>query len=414
MICDERTLSLSEIVGGGYSDFWRSRHRYRLLKGGRASKKSKTTALNLIVRLMSIPGANLLCLRQVAATLRDSVLADLQWAVRRLGAEGCWEVLQGEPRMRCRLNGSEILFRGLDDPLKLASLSASGGSLCFIWLEEAFEVRSRGDFEKLELLLRGPAPAGGFKQMTLTFNPWLSSHWLFDFFHREDPEVFTQTATYLQNEFLDAQDLALFERIRLEQPERYRVEGLGEWGTPGESVFANLLVERFDQSRFDNWREGLDWGFSVDPLAWIACHYDRHRRTLYVCDEIYARGLLGRDAAREIGARTRGVPIVADSSEPRSIAEMRTLGLRVRGAKKGPGSIESGIKWLQGLSAIVLNPACRNAVREFSGLHYIQDRAGGTMPRIAPGEDHLVDAARYALEDEWRGRQGPVFLRGRT
>ncbi len=404
-------LSLSEIVGGGYADFWRSRHRYRLVKGSRASKKSKTAALNFIVRLMTMPGVNLLCLRNTAATLRDSVYADLCWAVNRLGAAGEWEMLRGEPRMRFKSNGNEVLFRGLDDPLKLSSLTVSSGSLCFVWLEEAFELKSVRDFEKLELLLRGPAPDGAFKQFTLTFNPWLRGHWLFEFFNREDPEVFAMTSTYLQNEFLDEQDRALFDRIRAEQPERYLVEGLGEWGVSGELVFNNLKIGSFSQKGFDNWREGLDWGFSTDPLAWIACHYDKRKRVLYICDEIYSRGLLGVEAAREIRARTRGAVIIADSSEPRSIAEMRALGLRIRGAKKGPGSVESGIKRLQGLSAIIIDPGCVSAAREFSELHYQSGRAGDTIPKIAAGPDHLVDAARYALEDDMPDRPGALSVK---
>ena len=392
-----REIVLSSLVGGGYAAFWEDRSRYRLIKGGRGSKKSKTTALNLLVRLMEHEGANLLCVRKTGATLHDSVFADLLWAAERLEVSPLWRVTRSPLRMKFLPNGNEVLFRGLDDALKLTSISVPHGMLCWIWVEEAYELRDREEFEKLDLTLRGQTPDGLFKQMTLTFNPWQREHWLFDLFERGE-DVFARTTTYLCNEFLDEADLRLFMRMKRDQPERYRVEGLGEWGIPGGAVFTNLSNDSFDESGFDNWFEGLDWGFADDPLAWVRVHYDRRADRLYICDELLRPGLSNRQAYELLRERS-GTVITADSAEPKSIAELRGYGLRIRPAKKGAGSVLSGLRWLQGLRGMVIHPRCVNARRELHNLAFDRDSRGLALPRTR-GEDHLTDALRYALEGE--------------
>lgn len=164
-------ISLKEVVGGSYKEFWRCKKPYRIVKGSRGSKKSKTAALNFIVRLMQYPAANLLVVRKTYATLRDSCYAELKWAINRLGVSHLWKSTQSPLEITYIPTGQKILFRGMDDPLKITSITVDTGCLCFVWIEEAYEITDEDAFNKLEMSIRGEVPEGLFKQFTMTFNP---------------------------------------------------------------------------------------------------------------------------------------------------------------------------------------------------------------------------------------------------
>jgi phage terminase large subunit len=177
--------------------------------------------------------------------------------------------------------GQKILFRGFDDVLKLASTTVEKGYLCWVWIEEAYEIESEADFEKLDLSVpRGTVPAPLFKQTTLTFNPWSEKHWLKKrFFDSERPDVDSYSTNYLINEFLDETDRAVFERLKEENPRRYAVSGLGEWGIADGLVYENWEVKEFDPAELgketkEEWQYasffGLDYGYTNDPTAFIA------------------------------------------------------------------------------------------------------------------------------------------------
>ena len=236
----ERRISLPEAVGKGYRDFWHFKGRYRLCKGSRASKKSKTTALNTIYRIMKYPMSNALYVRRVFNTVRDSCYADLKWAALRLGVAHLWEFRVSPMEAEYKPTGQKIFFRGLDDPLKLASISVSVGYLCWLIIEEAFEIEKESDFDTVNESIRGyiPEDSGLFKQATLIFNPWSESHWIKKrFYDVKDPDVLAVTTNYLCNEWLDEADIKLFDDMKKNNPTRYKVAGLGEWGIDGGVVF---------------------------------------------------------------------------------------------------------------------------------------------------------------------------------
>ena len=269
-------VRISSLVGGGYDEFWNSKKRYRVVKGGKGSKKSSTTALNLIYRLLKYPESNLLVVRAVMNTHRDSTFAQLKWAQERLGVAHLFRNTVSPLEMVYLPTGQKIIFRGFDDVLKLASTTVEKGYLNFVWVEEAFEIESLEDFEKLDLSVpRGKMPSHLFKQTTVTFNPWSEKHWLkARFFDRTLPDVDTYTTNYLINEFLDETDRAVFERMKVTNRRKYEVAGLGNWGIAEGLVFENweIGVPEISKEHEYRWKSffGLDYGYTNDPTAFIA------------------------------------------------------------------------------------------------------------------------------------------------
>ncbi len=411
MTLPRKTTSIPDIVGGGYGDFWAFRGRYRVCKGSRASKKSKTTALNFIVRLMQYPDANLLVVRKVFRTLKDSCYTDLKWAMRRLGVEMWWDCKESPLEMTYRPTGQKILFRGLDDPMKITSITVERGSLCWMWIEEAYEVGSEADFNMLDESIRGHVEPPLFKQVTLTFNPWSGRHWLKARFFdcRPSPDVLAKTTNYTCNEFLDEADRLMFGSMKLRDPTRYRVAGLGDWGVVEGLAFENVTLAAIsdeDIKGFERACHGLDWGYYPDPTAYVRCHYEHGLRKLY----IYGEAILYRASSHDVYERlvAEGVQpddtLICDNSDKRSIADLRAYGLdRALAASKKPGSRNYSMKWLQGLSEIVIDERrCPTAAREFSDFSYAKAPDGSLIDQFQDGNDHCIDAVRYATNMIWR------------
>ena len=203
-------ISLNKVVGRGYKEFWNFKGRYRVAKGGRGSKKSTTTALNIIYRMMKYPLANTLVVRKVQDTQKDSTYAQLKWAANQLGVSHLWEFKLSPLEIRFTPTGQKILFRGLDDPLKITSITVDTGYLCWAWFEECYQITNEDDFDKVDMSIRGELPEGYFKQITLTFNPWNEKHWLKRrFFDDPNPNTLAITTNYTCNEFLGDDDRAL-------------------------------------------------------------------------------------------------------------------------------------------------------------------------------------------------------------
>lgn len=393
---------MKAVVGGGYGAFWRSKHRYRVVKGSRGSKKSKTCALNFIVRLMQYPQSNLLVIRKTAATLRDSCFSDLKWAIHRLGVDAYWKWTTSPLEITYLPTGQRILFRGMDDPLKITSISVPKGVLNFVWIEEAFEIGKEDEFNKLDMSIRGEMPEGLFKQITLTLNPWSAQWWgKARFFDVEDADIFTDTTTYLCNEWLDASDRRIFEKMKINNPRRYRIEGLGEWGIAEGLIYENVVFEDFDvqalrakagvKSAF-----GLDFGFT-DPTAFVACMVDESEGKIYVFDELYKQGMTNARIAERIDAMGyAGERIVCDSAEPKSIQELRDLGIRAEPSRKGRDSVLHGIQKLQNYQWVV-STKCNEFYHEISNYAWEKDKFGKPTDKPEHEWSHGMDAARYAL-----------------
>lgn len=396
----ESRISLQSIVGKGYKDFWNFKGRYRVCKGSRASKKSKTAALNAIFRIMKYPQSNLLVIRKTFATLKDSCYTDLRWAIRRFGVESLFECKQSPLEITYKPTGQKILFRGLDDPLKITSITVSVGCLCWLWIEEAYEIDSEADFNMLDESIRGITPEGLFKQITLTFNPWSDRHWLKRrFFDVSNDDVLAITTNYMCNEWLDEADKRLFEHMKESNPKRYEVAGLGNWGVTEGLIFENWRTEDLTEliPTFDNIYCGMDFGYSIDPNALIKVHISKAQRKIYVFDEWYQAGMTDRGLLRVCKDFFGNLYVICDSAEPKTIDYLASGGIKAVPAMKGADSINRGIRWLQSYEIIVHN-GCQNFINEISQYHWMKDKYGNAMAKACDENNHLLDALRYATE----------------
>lgn len=408
-----KKVKLPELVGKGYKDFWNFKGRYRVCKGSRGSKKSKTTALFFIYSMMKYPGANLLVVRKVYRTLKDSCFTDLKWAINILGVQDYWSVKESPLEIIYIPTGQKILFRGLDDPLKVTSITVETGHLCWAWIEEAYEINKEQDFNMLDESIRGTVEEPLYKQITLTFNPWNERHWLKKrFFDVEDENIMAKTTNYMCNEWLDDSDKKLFEDMKKNNPRRYQVAGLGNWGIVEGLVYENWEEKEFDVneiSRSEGVKSafGLDFGYTNDPSAFFCGLIDVANKEIYVFDEIYKNAMKNRQIAEEIIRKGYGKEkIVADSQEPKSIDELYDLGLKgIRKSRKGRDSINNGIQYIQDYK-IIIHPRCVNFITEISNYMWDKDKFDNPVNKPVDDFNHLMDAMRYALESY---SKGPTF-----
>ena len=404
-------LSMQDMVGKGYAKFWNFKGRYRVVKGSRASKKSKTMALWCISQLMKYPQANLLVVRKTYRTLKDSCFSDLKWAVHKLKVDEHWTFTVNPLEITYKPTGQKILFRGLDDPLKVTSISVDIGYLCWCWIEEAYEITDEEDFDMLDESIRGEVPDNLFKQITLTFNPWNEKHWLKRrFFDVKDEDILALTTNYMCNEWLDESDRKVFETMKRNNPRRYQVAGLGNWGIVDGLVYENWKEEKFDLEEIKKKYNlesafGLDFGYTNDPSALFCGLVDRDNMKIYVFDEMYEKGLSNRAIYQNIlDMGYVKEQITADSAEPKSIDELRNLGLyRVKSANKGKDSINNGIQYIQDFE-IIIHPRCVNFITEISNYTWDKDKFGNKLNKPIDDFNHLLDAFRYAMERFNKGK----------
>lgn len=406
-----KNISLKKTVGKGYNKFWHFKGRYRVVKGSRASKKSKTTALWYITNMMKYPGANLLVVRKTFRTLKDSCFTELKWAIHRLGVDAHWKITDSPLQLEYVPTGQKVYFRGLDDPLKVTSITVDVGSLCWMWIEEAYEIMNEADFDILDESIRGQVEDGLFKQITLTFNPWNEHHWMKKRFFDAppDPDILALTTNYLCNEWLDAADKKVFDTMKANNPRRYSVAGLGNWGIVDGLVFENWTEKAFnleDIKRIAGIKSafGLDFGYTNDPSALWCGMVDMKNKKIYVFDEMYQTGMSNEAIHAKI--QTMGYTkekITADCAEPKSIDRLRELGLsKVKGARKGKDSVNNGIDFIQDFE-IIIHPQCVNFLTEVSNYTWATDKFGKKLNSPIDDFNHLMDAMRYGLESMSKG-----------
>ena len=386
---------------------------YRLC-GGRGSTKSSFISIEIIYGIMKNPDANAVVIRKIGAYLRDSVLAQLEWAADTLGVGDLWQVKQNPMEMVYTETGQKILFRGADEPKKLKSTKVSRGYIRYIWYEELDEFNGPEEIRSInQSLMRG-----GIKfEVFYSYNPPKSiKSWVN--IEKLPPDTLVHHSTYLEvpPEWIGEQFITEAEHIKKVQPEIYEHEYLGKVTGTGGEVFTNLTERKITDEEirsFEEIRRGIDFGYAADPFVYIICHFDSKRKRLYIFGEVYAAGLSNAKAIKIInGLGNYRQTIVCDSAEPKSIREFREAGLPVTGARKGPDSIEYGIKFLQSLEEIIIDSErCPNAYREFAQYEIEKDRFGNNRAEYPDKNNHTIDAVRYALEQDTAFKKAKIIKR---
>ena len=378
-------------------------HPVQIYFGGSSSGKSYAIAQRCVIDLLN--GRNYLVVRKTGSSIAKSTFNEITEKIHLMNLSKYFRISIGSFTITCILNGCQAMFTGLDDVEKVKSVKPALGVITDIWVEEATEI-SENDYRQLQKRLRGIAKFK--KRITMSFNPILQTHWLYkEFFpelwrdgvqYVENEETSILKTTYRDNPHLMPDDI---KRLESETDPYHRAVYLeGNWGTLSETIFKNWEVLDFDKESFGNYRYGLDWGFASDPFACVRMGVDLARRTLWVCDEIYQTELLNDAAIPRVKKVVGGGILWCDSAEPKSIAEFRANGINARPVKKGAGSIEAGINFLKRFQ-IKVHPSCINTIKELSVYHYkIDKKTGEALPQPEGGDDHAIDAMRYAMESD--------------
>lgn len=397
-------------------DVMEGRHTYYWLKGGRGSCKSSFASVMIVLGMMRDPDANCVAIRRVAVNLKDSVFNQLLWAIEMLGVSEFWAVKLSPMELIYKPTGQKILFRGADKPQKIKSTKVSKGYIRYVWYEELAEFDGmRGIRTINQSLLRG----GSDFEVFYTYNPPESQrNWVNTAVTEVGEDALVHSSTYLTvpREWLGEQFIADAEHLKEINPQAYRHEYLGEAVGTGGEVFTNLAIREIPDEEiaaFDRIKRGVDFGYAADPFVYVVCHYDSKHKRLFIFDEIYKLRLSNERAAEMIRERTQYRQyIVADSAEPKSIAEMRRYGLPMREATKGPDSVEYGVKFLQSLESIVIDRRrCPETAREFLNYELEPDGNDGFKDGYPDRDNHTIDAVRYAMEDEIAHRKARVLKR---
>ena len=357
--------------------------------------------------MMKDKNANAVVLRKVGFNLKDSVFEQLKWAIDVLGVSSYWEFRLSPLEIRYSLTGQKIIFRGADNPKKIKSTKFSKGYCKYIWYEELDEFSGMEEVRTInQSLMRGGSPFCVF----YSFNPpksnrnWVNAESLVI---NENRLMHHSTFLTVPKEWLGEQFFIEAEHLKKTKPESYKHEYLGEIVGTGGEVFTNLSIREISDleiESFDRIKRGLDWGYASDPLHYTVNHYDKTRRRLYIFYEIHAVNMSNRKIAELIKKENiSNNVIVCDSAEPKSIAELNDYGINVIGAKKGPDSVEYGIKWLQDLEEIIIDPnRCPATLMEFNSYELEIDKEGFFKAKFPDKNNHSIDAVRYSREFEMR------------
>jgi phage terminase large subunit len=381
-----------------YTHFW--------LGGGRGSTKSSFVGVELILGIMKDPNANGVVLRKVKDTLKESVFDQLVWAIDVLGVEQYWEVPEAKLVLTYIPTGQQIRFRGADKPKKIKSMKFARGYCKYIWYEEVDEFNGMEEIRMInQSLMRG----GEKFTVFYSYNPPKSANnWVNAEVQLTRDDRLFHHSNYLTvpREWLGEQFIVEAEHLKVTKPTSYQHEYLGEVTGTGGEVFDNVQIRRISDdeiSEFYNVKRGLDFGYAIDPLSYNVVHYDRKKKRLYVYHELYKVGLSNYSAYHDYIKKENknNEMVLGDSAEPKSLHELRQYGLKVRGVKKGPDSVEYGIKFLQSLEAIIIDDMrCPETAREFLTYELDKDANGNFKAAFPDRNNHAIDAVRYALNDE--------------
>lgn len=395
--------SISPSFDGVFYDIQEHKYTHYWLAGGRGSTKSSFVGLIIPLLLMQNPNCHVVVLRKVRNTVKNSVFPQIQWGIDTLQMTGKFRAITSPHEITYTLTGQKILFFGLDDPAKVKSIKLPFGYVGIVWFEELDQFSGMEEIRNvLQSLLRG----GEKYWVFCTYNPPKSrNNWVNEEIIQTRPDRLVHHSTYLDvpREWLGEQFFLEADTLKNKNELLYRHEYLGEVTGTGGAVFDNVEDMAMSDERvgnFDRLYYGLDFGFAVDPLAFVAIHYDKKKEEVYIFDELYRQKLTNDRTGKWLKRKYPTAMLIADSAEPKSIAELRSMGVNVRGARKGRDSVDYGIKWLQSRRTIYIDKRrCPNAYREFVTYEYERNREGQFISAYPDKNNHAIDAVRYGLDD---------------
>lgn len=380
-----------------------------VIKGGRGGLKSSYVGLKIPELIMKNKSCHALVTRNVGNTIRDSVYAQIKWGIEQLGVSDRFECTVSPMQIVYKPTGQTIYFRGMDDPLKIKSIKVPFGYIGILWYEEFDQYEGEEAIRSVnQSALRGTDENGESKSIKFeTFNPPASAqNWANRYVLQPRKGMTVLHTTYLDvpKEWLGQAFIDEAETLKALNEKAYENEYLGKVTGTGGQVFENLEIRDITDgeiNNFDRLRQGLDWGYYPDPLAFVRGYFDKTRRTLYIFDEVKRIKTSNEDLAAEVLTKYKEVRTIADSAEPKSISYMRGQGYNIIGAEKPPGSVEYGMKWLSSLVKIVIDRnRCPNTAQEFEESEYLKDKDGNYISGYPDKNNHFQDAVRYMMNDE--------------
>lgn len=391
-------------------DIQEHKHTEYVFPGGRGSTKSSFVSLNVIDLIMTHPDMHAVVMRQVADTMRGSVYQQILWAIDALGLTDDFHATVSPMEITRKSTGQKIYFRGADDPGKVKSIKVPFGYIGILWLEELDQFAGPESVRKIEQsVIRGGDIAYIFK----SFNPPKTiSNWANKYIKVPKESRLVTYSTYkdVPEKWLGKPFIEEAEFLKEVNPDAYENEYMGVANGSGGSVFDNVTIREITDAeiaQFDNILNGVDWGWYPDLYAFVRVHYDAARLKLYVWMEYTCNKQSNRQTAdklREFGIRGNDL-IICDSAEEKSVGDYKSYGLFARAAEKGPGSREYSFKWLQSLREIVIdNVRCPVAAEEFLNYEYERDKDDNVISGYPDGDDHCIDAVRYATNRIWKRR----------
>ncbi|MGH2080062.1 PBSX family phage terminase large subunit [Aerococcus urinaeequi] len=411
---------MSSLIPTNFHSVWRAsldpNKLHIACKGGRGSGKSSNVA-HIIVQMLMRYAVNGVAIRKTDNTLEQSVYEQIKWAIAEQQVTHLFKFNKSPLRITYKPRGNYIVFRGAQNPERIKSLKDSQFPFAIGWIEELAEFKTEDEVKTItNSLLRGELADGLFYKFFYTYNPpkrkqsWVNKKYETQF---QPNNTFVHASTYLDNPFIAKAFIEEAEATKERSERRYVWEYLGEAIGSGVVPFDNLEFRRItdeEYTTFDNIRNGLDFGYATDPLAFVRWHYDKKKNGIYAMDEFYAQKVSNRKIAQWLHEKGyQSDEIHADGAEPKSIAEIKFEHNvpRIRGAKKGPDSVEYGEKWLDDLDFICIDPKrTPNIAREFESIDYQVDRDGNPKPRLEDKDNHTIDSTRYAFVDDMRTSGG--------
>ena len=401
-------VKLSELIAPSFYEIHKELkaelHDECWLKGGRGSTKSTFVSIQIVLGMLKDSEANAVVTRRYQNELRDTVYGQFEWTIAKMGLGDYFKFQVAPMQIIYIPTGQKIVFKAADNPLKMKSINLGRGYIKYAWFEEVDQFASMDEIRNiLQSLFRGENK----KRISFySFNPPKSGRsWVNQ--EVKIPKLGRRVhhSTYLDvpPEWLGERFLADAEHLKKTNEMAYRHEYLGEEVGTGLEVFNNVelrIIAQDEIAAFDRIRQGLDFGYAVDPLAFERMHYDRKRRRLYLFAEISGLNLFNRQFW-EKAQQYNDIWTIADSAEPKSIDELRSFGMKIKGAKKGPGSVEFGVKFLQDLEQIIIDPErCPLAAKEFINYSLETDRNGNVKSQFPDKDNHSIDACRYGLSED--------------